>query len=448
MITVPVSASMYQSMMANIQQIHTNSDGTVCITPMQVDATNNNNNNQNNNNNNNSLNINNNNNNSATNHSHSLSSKRSRSSNSSNSHTSSQTQTQTNNEDADNIAEQLDTDDAVSVHSSRSSSTVSAAALPQQFQCYSIIGAAAAPFMANGAASTNNAAGPRIIATLGNTSETQQLLSNLNIGNAANNIRCQIINASAALQQQLAAGNQSSQTAATNAANVVNLPQQLQLPAHVIQNQQSLVNALQTATAKVFIAAAGNQQHSNQLNLAALQAANIFNGNSGSSNNNNNSDLINNNNVKLSGGMPLPILINTGSSNAVSLNQQQFPFKTHSSPQGRIKSGHKRRKQTAKVQPLKLENESEASNNSSNNATSATSSTVAADNLLNIQIVNALAEQQNTAGSNNALSNAVAAQLLQDSSNNTITIGSVRLGNRVLSVDVTPTKTIKIESID
>lgn len=29
---------MYQSMMANIQQIHTNSDGTVCITPMQVDV--------------------------------------------------------------------------------------------------------------------------------------------------------------------------------------------------------------------------------------------------------------------------------------------------------------------------------------------------------------------------------------------------------------------------
>ncbi|XP_017485775.1 PREDICTED: DNA-binding protein Ewg isoform X5 [Rhagoletis zephyria] len=38
MITVPVSASMYQSMMANIQQIHTNGDGTVCITPMQVDS--------------------------------------------------------------------------------------------------------------------------------------------------------------------------------------------------------------------------------------------------------------------------------------------------------------------------------------------------------------------------------------------------------------------------
>ncbi|XP_018802991.1 PREDICTED: DNA-binding protein Ewg isoform X8 [Bactrocera latifrons] len=37
MITVPVSASMYQSMMANIQQIHTNGDGTVCITPMQVE---------------------------------------------------------------------------------------------------------------------------------------------------------------------------------------------------------------------------------------------------------------------------------------------------------------------------------------------------------------------------------------------------------------------------
>uniref|UniRef100_A0A0K8TKT8 Putative dna-binding protein ewg-like isoform x3 n=1 Tax=Tabanus bromius TaxID=304241 RepID=A0A0K8TKT8_TABBR len=38
MITVPVSASMYQTMVANIQQLHPNSDGTVCITPMQVDS--------------------------------------------------------------------------------------------------------------------------------------------------------------------------------------------------------------------------------------------------------------------------------------------------------------------------------------------------------------------------------------------------------------------------
>lgn len=44
MITVPVSASMYQSMIANIQQLHTNSDGTVCITPVQVDSHNHNNN--------------------------------------------------------------------------------------------------------------------------------------------------------------------------------------------------------------------------------------------------------------------------------------------------------------------------------------------------------------------------------------------------------------------
>ncbi|XP_019765389.1 DNA-binding protein Ewg isoform X8 [Dendroctonus ponderosae] len=33
-ITVPVSASMYQTMVANIQHLHTNSDGTVCVTPM------------------------------------------------------------------------------------------------------------------------------------------------------------------------------------------------------------------------------------------------------------------------------------------------------------------------------------------------------------------------------------------------------------------------------
>ncbi|XP_031616893.1 DNA-binding protein Ewg isoform X3 [Contarinia nasturtii] len=37
MITLPVSSSVYQSMVANIQQIHTNGDGTLCITPMQVD---------------------------------------------------------------------------------------------------------------------------------------------------------------------------------------------------------------------------------------------------------------------------------------------------------------------------------------------------------------------------------------------------------------------------
>ncbi|KAL5277538.1 NRF1 family protein [Megaselia abdita] len=37
MITLPVSASMYQTMMANIQQIQPNGDGTVCITPMQIE---------------------------------------------------------------------------------------------------------------------------------------------------------------------------------------------------------------------------------------------------------------------------------------------------------------------------------------------------------------------------------------------------------------------------
>lgn len=33
-ITVPVSASMYQTMVANIQHLQTNSDGTVCVTPV------------------------------------------------------------------------------------------------------------------------------------------------------------------------------------------------------------------------------------------------------------------------------------------------------------------------------------------------------------------------------------------------------------------------------
>ncbi|KAG4079185.1 hypothetical protein HA402_015841 [Bradysia odoriphaga] len=37
MITLPVSSSVYQTMVANIQHLHTNSDGTLCITPMQVE---------------------------------------------------------------------------------------------------------------------------------------------------------------------------------------------------------------------------------------------------------------------------------------------------------------------------------------------------------------------------------------------------------------------------
>lgn len=40
MITVPVSSSMYQTMVANISHLHQNGDGTMCITPMQVPNTN------------------------------------------------------------------------------------------------------------------------------------------------------------------------------------------------------------------------------------------------------------------------------------------------------------------------------------------------------------------------------------------------------------------------
>lgn len=36
MITLPVSAQVYQTVVANIQHIQSNSDGTLCI-PMQVD---------------------------------------------------------------------------------------------------------------------------------------------------------------------------------------------------------------------------------------------------------------------------------------------------------------------------------------------------------------------------------------------------------------------------
>lgn len=38
MLTLPVSSSVYQTMVANIQHLHTNSDGTLCITPMQVQS--------------------------------------------------------------------------------------------------------------------------------------------------------------------------------------------------------------------------------------------------------------------------------------------------------------------------------------------------------------------------------------------------------------------------
>jgi hypothetical protein len=36
MITVPMTSQMYQTMVANIQQLQPSSDGTLCITPMQV----------------------------------------------------------------------------------------------------------------------------------------------------------------------------------------------------------------------------------------------------------------------------------------------------------------------------------------------------------------------------------------------------------------------------
>lgn len=38
MITLPVSAQVYQTVVANIQHIQSNADGTLCI-PMQVDRT-------------------------------------------------------------------------------------------------------------------------------------------------------------------------------------------------------------------------------------------------------------------------------------------------------------------------------------------------------------------------------------------------------------------------
>lgn len=53
MITVPVSASMYQTMVANIQQIHPNGDGTICLSNMQVHHQNINNHNSHNSSNNN-----------------------------------------------------------------------------------------------------------------------------------------------------------------------------------------------------------------------------------------------------------------------------------------------------------------------------------------------------------------------------------------------------------
>lgn len=395
MITLPVSASMYQSMMANIQQIHTNSDGTVCITPMQVDA-NNTNNNNNTNSNANTTNTNNSNSNTCSN------------SNSSNSNSNSH-----NNNDDGN-----------------SNGTTNASTTTQvpQFQCYSIM--AATPITAA------TAHHHRLLTANQALNQTQNLVNNLNINNSnsnntnssnsnnnnnINNIRCQIINASS-LQQN---------------SSQMNCQQQ----------QNYLANVLQNATAKVFIA---NPTHLNLTNAANILNSNNNNNNNNdtttANNNNNNNSNHNNNNqnghIKIATAMPLPIVVATttqhpqtmtiAAANAAATADSNNSRTTNSSNTTHSvsrKSGHKRRKQTfAKVLPIKVEEQLSTDANNTNNSS--------AENLLNIQIVN-------TADNSTASTLNVGG-----------VVGNLRVGNRLVSVDLTntgsqlPAKTIKLETID
>ena len=405
MITLPVSASMYQSMMANIQQIHTNSDGTVCITPMQVDANTNNNNNNNSNQNNANINS------------------------SSNSSCNSENNSEGNN-----------------------SSIAANAAAPTQYQCYSIM--AATPIVATTA--------QRLLSNSALNS-TQNLVNNLNLSNSRNNhnnnstsysnnnnnnnisnIRCQIINASS-LQQN---------------SSQLNCHQQQQQQQQ--QQQNYLANVLQNSTAKVFIA---NPAHLNLANATNI----LNNNNTTNNNNNNNNNNSNNNgHIKIATAMPLPIVVATATHNpqtqsaTIVLGENLTGGSVVSCGGGGVggnsrKIGHKRRKQTfAKVIPIKLEehlsSDSSISNNNKNNANnnsnnSNSDSTITSENVLNIQIVNT--------GDNNAI-------VASSGIGSTDIVGPLQHGNRIVSLDVSstnssasssscsqlPAKTIKLETLD
>ncbi|XP_037828085.1 DNA-binding protein Ewg isoform X4 [Lucilia sericata] len=394
MITLPVSASMYQSMMANIQQIHTNSDGTVCITPMQVDAQNNNNNNSNAN-----TNTNNNNNSSSSN-----SCGNSNNSSSNN-----------NNNDTEG-------------NSNGNPNTAANATTPTapQYQCYSIM--AATPLA--------TATAHRLLTNTA-LNQTQNLVnnlsSNMNSNNNSNispsNIRCQIINASS-LQQN---------------SSQMNCQQQQQQQ----QQQNYLANVLQNATAKVFIA---NPTHLNLTAATNILNSNNNNNNDTTTNNNNNSNHNNNNNnghIKIATAMPLPIVVA-----ATTAQHTQSATERNCSAVGRAgggvnnrKTGHKRRKQTfAKVIPIKIEENlaTDAVNNTTNTINHNNNNN-SGESLLNIQIVNTTDNSVVVAGTGNG--GAVVGSL-----------GNLRVGNRLVSVDVSsssnttgsqlPAKTIKLETLD
>ncbi|XP_075155061.1 DNA-binding protein Ewg isoform X3 [Haematobia irritans] len=478
MITVPVSASMYQSMMANIQQIHTNSDGTVCITPMQVDASNqNNSNNSNSDNNRNDSNGGDNggNNNTA-------------------SHSSSNGNVSNNNNNNNNA-------------------TIIATTGPgphQQYQCYSIMAAtpmataAAQRLLVNSGLSQAHALVQSLNLNANNISNNTTTTNNNNNSsdnnsdnsssssgnnnnnnnnsnistNNNNNIRCQIINASSLVATQ----NPSSSQHQVPQQH----PQHLQHHQASFINQQSLTNVLQNATAKVFIAT--NPGH---LNLTAniLNNSNNNNNNDATTTNNNNNNNVSN--IKIATALPI-VVATTGVPNNShhhlfaagtkhrsrshhSAFGQHHHHHHHSSSdsnnnnnsnnnnQSHMKSGHKRRKHNNLPKVIKIEDEElcgntaiETENSSLMHSTSNNSddgsgggggiintSATNAEGLLNIQIV----ERPSDVGDGG-----VGDGVDNDGNANdgnvvgVCRVGSIRLGNRLLSVDVS--KTIKIESID
>uniref|UniRef100_A0A1I8Q973 Nuclear respiratory factor 1 NLS/DNA-binding dimerisation domain-containing protein n=1 Tax=Stomoxys calcitrans TaxID=35570 RepID=A0A1I8Q973_STOCA len=503
MITVPVSASMYQSMMANIQQIHTNSDGTVCITPMQVDSHTSNSNSNSDSNNRHSPNE------AGNGGGHS-------SSNSNNSAANNNTSSNSNN-----------------------ATIIAAGPHQQQYQCYSIMAAsplattaaAAQRLLANSGLSqahalvqslslnsnnnnNNNNSGSSSNSNNSDNSHNHNNHNNSNNGSScnnnlistnANNIRCQIINASSSL---LANQNSSShQQMATQQHHHHLQHHQHQQAAAAFINQQSLANVLQNGTAKVFIAA--NPAH---LSLTAAAAANIFNSNNNNSdatatNNNNNNGS--NSNIKIATALPIVVAttgnphahhqhyhqqataaiiaaaggVGAGAGVGLGKHRSRNSNSQHSAGGFAMKTSHKRRKHNnfaAKVLPIKIEeqdcNSAETdtsslmhhNNNSNNNSGSGggsgniinTTTTQNAEGLLNIQILESSSErtlchaEDGGVTADDADGVGGGADDNDDVGNHAgggavlgvCHVGNVRMGNRLLSVDVS--KTIKLESID
>lgn len=477
MITVPVSASMYQSMMANIQQIHTNSDGTVCITPMQVDAPNSNN-----------------------------------------------TSSSSDNNNSNSInggAGAASTTNGGANTNTEANSNASAAQPSQQYQCYSIMAAtpiatAAHRLLANTALSQtqhslvhslnlnslNNAAtaansgsnmnssdnnsnscsntNPNTSSTNNNNNNNNDNLNCNNNSNNGNNIRYQIINASSLL-----APTNSSQQHHQHQHQHQHQQHHQQHQQHLqaLINQQNLTNVLQNAGAKVFIAT----NPVTHLNLTAAAASNLLNSNSNNNNNNNNDATVaNNNNVMMNaatssnnnnGGhikiaTALPIVVATANPHL----QHQHPTaaiiattaasgsasggvlvggkhrrnrSSFHNTNNHIKSGHKRRKHSfAKVLPIKTEDGGVDTSSliQQHNGDIARDVNHETEGLLNIQIVGSSSDNQgdnsNVNGGNDGSADGAAGGGIVGVCN----VGSVRVGNRLVSVDVS--KTIKLESID